>query len=683
MSNLCLILLACSLVAQGGDQDASTPLLAASDRDDMEAVTALLRGGERVNAANDLGVTPLWAACQNGNAAMVKKLLDAGANPNAALLAGETPLMMAARTGNVDIVEMLLAKHANPNARAARGQTALMWAASQKHPDVVKALVANSADVHARSERWSQMMAVPPHGFLPYNMLVPFGGDTPLLFAARAGDLDSAKLLVGAGANVNDADAWGVSATMFAAHSGFPELVEFLLDHGADANAAKAGFTALHEAIMRRDERMIKALLDHRANPNALLRSWTPTRRSSRDLNFQPELVGASPYWLAARFLQPAAMRLLVERGADPLFVHYSNHVSDGRFEHHSEITTAVTAALGMGGGKAWVEVDRGNREAMTLETVKLAATHGVDLKLSNTDGRTALDAAKALKFSTIVSYLAPLMAQVQTEKRPGISATALAPDPNMPRPIDARDSVFMEELTWLEVRDAMRAGKTTVIIATGGVEQNGPYLVSGKHNIVLRATTEAIARKLGNALVAPIVAFVPEGDISPPTGHMKYPATISLRQSTFKALLTDIAESLKSHGFQHLILIGDSGGNQTGMKEVAAELTAAWTGGPAAIHFIPEYYDFYDGGSLSKWLESQGIHEKDEGYHDNVAITAMMMAVDPTAVRMSERRAKNKFSINGVSLDPADEMITLGKRAVASRANVTVEAIHKAFAAK
>lgn len=278
-----------------------------------------------------------------------------------------------------------------------------------------------------------------------------------------------------------------------------------------------------------------------------------------------------------------------------------------------------------------------------------------------------------------------PLAAQQQQPRRPGLSATAMAPDPNMPRPIDARDSLFIEELTWLEVRDAMRAGKTTVIISTGGVEQNGPYLASGKHNYVLRATTEAIARKLGNALIAPIVAFVPEGEISPPSSHMKYPATISLRQSTFKALLTDIAESFRSHGFQRMILIGDSGGNQAGMKEVAAELSKKWAagGGKTAIHFIPEYYDFYNSGTLSKWLESQGVHEVDEGHHDNVAITAMMMAVDPGAVRMSERRAKGKFSINGVPLDPADKTIALGKKAIAFRTDITVAAIRKALGAR
>jgi creatinine amidohydrolase/Fe(II)-dependent formamide hydrolase-like protein len=123
-------------------------------------------------------------------------------------------------------------------------------------------------------------------------------------------------------------------------------------------------------------------------------------------------------------------------------------------------------------------------------------------------------------------------------------------PDPDSPRPIAAVDSVFIEDLTWMEVRDAMRAGKTTAIVATGGVEQNGPFLVAGKHNVILRATTEAIARKLGNALVAPIVPFVPEGDIDPPSSHMLYPSTISVTEETFDRLLTDICGSLKSHGF-------------------------------------------------------------------------------------------------------------------------------------
>src|SRR5262249_46985771 len=250
------------------DGDGTTALHWASYRDDLEAVDLLIRAGAKVNAANDLGATPLWTACQNGSEAMVRRLLAAGANPNAKLLLGETLLMVVSRVGNPAVAEQLLAKGADPNVRAARGQTALMWAVAQKHPEVVKVLLAHGADLHARSDAWSDVMAVSPHGDLGYNRAIPYGNDTPLLFAARVGDLDSAKLLIAAGANVNDMDAWGISATVLAAHSGFASFVEFLLDKGADVNAAQAGFTALHEAIMRRDERMVSALLDHGANAN-------------------------------------------------------------------------------------------------------------------------------------------------------------------------------------------------------------------------------------------------------------------------------------------------------------------------------------------------------------------------------------------------------------------------------
>src|SRR5262245_7984273 len=142
-----------------------------------------------------------------------------------------------------------------------------------------------------------------------------------------------------------------------------------------------------------------------------------------------------------------------------------------------------------------------------------------------------------------------------------------VAPDPNSPRPIDAVDSVFIEDLTWMEIRDALKNGVDTAIVATGGVEQNGPYLVTGKHNYVLRGVTEAIARKLGKTLVAPIVPFVPEGDISPPTQHMLYPGTISVSEATYEALLTDICASLKAHGFRRIELLGHSGGSRTGLE--------------------------------------------------------------------------------------------------------------------
>ena len=176
------------------------------------------------------------------------------------------------------------------------------------------------------------------------------------------------------------------------------------------------------------------------------------------------------------------------------------------------------------------------------------------------------------LRFAGL-SLLAFVTLQATTKPDP------VAPDPDGLRPIAAADTLRIEDMTWMEVRDALKAGKTTVIVATGGVEQNGPYLVTGKHNVVLRGTTEAIARQLGNALIAPIVPFVPEGDIDPPTVHMKYPGTVSVTETTYQALLTDICRSFHMHGFQNIVLIGDSGGNQAGMKAVAKQLNDQWNG--------------------------------------------------------------------------------------------------------
>lgn len=254
---------------------------------------------------------------------------------------------------------------------------------------------------------------------------------------------------------------------------------------------------------------------------------------------------------------------------------------------------------------------------------------------------------------------------------------SATNPDPNTPRPIDAVDSVWIEDLTWMEVRDALKAGKTTVIVPTGGVEQNGPYLTTGKHNVILRGVGEAIARKLGDALVAPVVAFVPEGDIDPPTSHMKYPGTISLTEDTYERLLIDICDSLRMHGFRHVVLLGDSGGNQKGMKTAAAKLNERWKEKKTRAHFIPEFYDY---GGLTKWLAEQGIKQKDEGIHDDFAITAQMMVVDPVSVRMKQRIAADKFRINGVELAPAEKTIAWGRKIIDYRTEQTVKAIRKSI---
>lgn len=252
-----------------------------------------------------------------------------------------------------------------------------------------------------------------------------------------------------------------------------------------------------------------------------------------------------------------------------------------------------------------------------------------------------------------------------------------VAPDPATPRPIPAGDTVFTEDMTWMEIRDAMKAGKDTVIIATGGVEQNGPYLVTGKHNVVLRGTTEAIARKL-NALVAPIIPFVPEGDIDPPSMHMKYPGSISVTEETFQRLLTDICSSFATHGFRNIVLIGDSGGNQAGMKAVAEQLNAKWQGRSSRIYYLPEYYN-YD--KVAKFVEEQGIKETPEGLHDDFGMTAVMMAVDPESVRTRQRIEANRFKINGVSLAPAEQTISIGKKIIEFRAEATAKAFKAARA--
>jgi len=403
-----------ALVEQGApvgasEADGTTALHWASYWDDVESAQLLIDTGADIDAMNDLGATPLWVACENGSHVMARTLLAAGADPNAALRLGETPLMVASRSGAPRVVEQLLAKGADVGARAARGQTALMWAVSQHHADVVDVLLDHGADPHARSDVWTQVMAVPPHARPEHNFDVPHGGNTALMFAARVGDLASARLLVSAGANVNDTDAWGVSATVLASHSGYVELVEFLLESGADANVATAGFAALHEAVMRGDERMVTALLTHGADPNVVLQTWTPKRRDSRDFNFSPSLVGSTPFWLAARFAQPAVMRRLVEYGADSLFIHDVEYLPDGYdISPRREATTALMAAVGMGGRRlrAWIAPDPSQLETQVLASVKLAVECGVAVNAVDLQGRTALDGATAQGYTAVIEFL-------------------------------------------------------------------------------------------------------------------------------------------------------------------------------------------------------------------------------------------------------------------------------------
>jgi creatinine amidohydrolase len=251
------------------------------------------------------------------------------------------------------------------------------------------------------------------------------------------------------------------------------------------------------------------------------------------------------------------------------------------------------------------------------------------------------------------------------------------------PNPLPAPNTVWIEEMTWMDVRDALKAGSTTAIIPTGGMEPNGPWLVTGKHNYVLRTNCDAIARKLGNALCAPIVEFVPEGRIDPPSGHMRSAGTISLRQETFEALLTDIAHSLKMHGFKNIIMIGDSGGNQNGQKAVADKLTAQFAGA-AFVATIPGYYTAPPG--TPNVLRQLGVTKDgmpDDGLHDSPGITLNMMLTDPNSVRWDARVKANKATINGVDISNLNRSREWARAIVDARATRTVALIKQAIEEK
>ena len=447
-----------ALVGQGADVtarqgDGATALHWAAYWDEVELAALLIEAGAEVNAANDLGVTPLWAAAENGSAAMARRLLDAGANPNVPLLSGETPLMTAARAGAAEVAGQLLDAGADVDATAGRSQTALMWAVAQRHPAVVEVLLGHGAAVDARTDVWTEVVKTTPEPWNPeYVAEIPQGGYTPLLFAARVGDIASAKLLVAAGADVNDQPPYGTSATVVAAHSGHGGVAAFLLARGADPNAAAAGYTALHAAILHKDAELVRALLDHGADPGAAVRSSTPVRRDAVDFYLHPSYVGATPFWLAARFNAPDIMRLLLDRGADPLLAHHPTYwpgslsIREERVQVREGATTALMAAAGLGGRDPLVTVDRlsriaesapvlstrrepdpAAREATMLDAVRLAAAQGIDVNAANGEGNTALHGAARGGHDSVVRYLVAQGARIDAVNRGGQTPLAVA----------------------------------------------------------------------------------------------------------------------------------------------------------------------------------------------------------------------------------------------------------------
>ena len=418
-----------SLIASETDIDApqgdgATALHWAAHRSDLEATELLMEAGADVDAANALGATPLWLAAKNGAAGIAERLLDAGANPNVTLRMGETPLMSAARSGSLAVVEMLLDRGADVNAaERERGQTALMWAAAQQHADVVRLLAERGADLHSRTQVWEQLENTAGNTNTSGNFRMRHGGSTALLFAARNGDLATARALVEAGADVDDTAAAGSSALVIAAHSGHGPLGVYLLEEGADPNVAAAGYTALHAATLRGQAALAAALLAHGADLDAIVERGTPGRRFSADFSIRHQAVGANTFWLAARYGELDILRALAEWGADP------NVAPASRW-------SSLKAAMGV---PQISQEDRRNRvdapdsvehidqEELTLDLARIVLDLGVDVNQAADRGNTALHDAVRTGFASVVDLLAARGADVDALNDRGQTPLVLA----------------------------------------------------------------------------------------------------------------------------------------------------------------------------------------------------------------------------------------------------------------
>lgn len=251
-------------------------------------------------------------------------------------------------------------------------------------------------------------------------------------------------------------------------------------------------------------------------------------------------------------------------------------------------------------------------------------------------------------------------------------------PDLSASNPIPTGSTLALEELTWMGVRDRIKAGDTRVIIPTGGIEQNGPFVTLNKHDILVRSLSLQIARELTHTLVAPVVSFVPEGSIIPPSGHMQYPGTLSLSEDTFVRLLQDIGLSLGTHGFREIILLGDSGQSQSGMRTAATWLQSQLASSGVRVIFVPEFYD-YD--SIRTLIRERGIHEKPEEFHEELAFSLQLLAINPESIHYNQRLAAGYKTLGGVPLaGPGDrERLTqVGREILAMRTAKTVAAVRK-----
>jgi ankyrin repeat protein len=391
--------------------DGTTALHWAAHWNDLGMADSLIAAGAKVNAATLLGATPLYLACINGSARMVEKLLKAGAHGGAALVTGETALMTCSRAGDVDAVRDLLRHGADVNAREnSHDQTALMWAAAERHPGVVNLLIEFGADVHARSRVMPEYI-MRTRKFV--GEWVDRGGSSPLLFAARSGDIESARALISHGVSPNETSPDGSNALILASHSGHGPFAAFLLDQGADPNATGTGYTALHTGVLMGDLPLVKALLAHKANSNAELTKGAPLRRNDSDPILYGELAGATPFFLAAKYLEVAMMQALADAGANPL-------------TPLKDKTTPLMAAAGIGwiggadrrGANYFLAVPPDEDQA--LEAINLAIKLGADVTAANANGDTALHGACARGYNRIIMLLLDKGASLEARNRKG-----------------------------------------------------------------------------------------------------------------------------------------------------------------------------------------------------------------------------------------------------------------------
>ena len=238
-------------------------------------------------------------------------------------------------------------------------------------------------------------------------------------------------------------------------------------------------------------------------------------------------------------------------------------------------------------------------------------------------------------------------------------------------------NTVFIEEMTWTEVRDAIERGATTVILPTAGTEQNGPHMVTGKHRYIIEEASDRIARELGDALVAPTVTYVPEGEVDPPSGHMRYAGTITLPNEQFMTLLEYAARSFRAHGFTDVAFIGDSGGNQRGMEAVATRLNEEWGGEGARVHFIGDYYA---NNGFRDWLMEQGETEETVGRHAGISDTSILLYVEPRHIRQDKLAPGGGFEGSGVSGDPTRASAEYGEVGMEMRVEAAVRQIRAAI---